>query len=95
MRQPNMSCLVLFMHLIPWARVLAFPNAGSSIAARMAMMAMTTSSSIKVKAKIPEGAPGKYVSLTSRIRVWSPPLGGSGLEMIPNRGTPGAEPLKP
>src|SRR5260370_3640470 len=36
--------------LIDWAFALARLSAGSSIAARMAMMAITTSSSIKVKA---------------------------------------------
>src|ERR1051325_5970640 len=34
---------------MPWALVLALLNAGNSMAARMAMMAMTTSSSINVK----------------------------------------------
>jgi protein-S-isoprenylcysteine O-methyltransferase Ste14 len=38
------------MHWMPWALVLALLNAGNSIAARMAMMAMTTNSSIKVNA---------------------------------------------
>src|SRR5438034_7323242 len=38
------------MHLIDLALSLAEDNAGRSIAARMAMMAMTTSNSIKVKA---------------------------------------------
>ncbi len=38
------------MHEIACARVLALDNAGSNIAANMAMMAMTTSSSINVKA---------------------------------------------
>jgi hypothetical protein len=54
MRQANMSCFELFMHAIPCASVFDFDNAGNSIAARMAMMAMTTSSSIKVKARVLE-----------------------------------------
>src|SRR5262245_31486519 len=43
-------CLVLLMQLMFWALFLARPNAGSNMAARMAMIAMTTSNSIKVKA---------------------------------------------
>ena len=41
------SCLPLFMHMIDWALILALDSAGSNIAARMAMIAMTTKSSIK------------------------------------------------
>ena len=43
--------------LILLACILALANAGNSIAARMAMIAMTTSSSISVKARgvLPEG----------------------------------------
>jgi hypothetical protein len=39
---------MLLKQEIPCARFFAFDNAGNSIAAKMAMMAMTTSSSIKV-----------------------------------------------
>ena len=39
---------MLLMHWIPWLCSLALVNAGSSIAANMAMMAMTTSNSINV-----------------------------------------------
>jgi hypothetical protein len=42
---------MLEAQLIVWALALAFAKAGSSRAARMAMMAMTTSSSIRVKAE--------------------------------------------
>src|SRR5262245_17212461 len=42
-------CLRLFRQAIAWAFSLAFPNAGSSIAAKIAMMAITTSNSIRVK----------------------------------------------
>src|SRR5690242_8779482 len=42
-------CLRLLMHRICWAFVLAEESAGSSIAARIAMIAITTRSSIKVK----------------------------------------------
>jgi len=54
MIHPRASCLPLFMQLIPWDFVLAFPKAGKSIAARMAMMAMTTSNSINVNADFTE-----------------------------------------
>ena len=40
--QPKANCLVLFKHVIAWAFCLALDNTGSSIAARMAMMAMTS-----------------------------------------------------
>jgi hypothetical protein len=43
------TCFKLDTQLIPWAFRLALASAGSSIAARMAMMAMTTSSSMSVK----------------------------------------------
>src|ERR1700722_15738892 len=47
--RPN--CLRLFMQLARLAFSLADASAGKSIAARMAMMAMTTSSSMSVKAR--------------------------------------------
>src|SRR5262245_45945241 len=45
-----MSCLLLLKQTMPCAFALAFERAGSSIPARIAMMAMTTNNSIKVKA---------------------------------------------
>ena len=39
---------MLLEHEIPWARSFALLNAGSSMAAKIAMMAMTTNSSINV-----------------------------------------------
>src|SRR5687768_13711436 len=45
-----MSCLTLFRQPAPWAFSLALAKAGRSRPARIAMMAMTTSSSINVKA---------------------------------------------
>src|SRR4051794_33691223 len=48
-------CLVLLKHAAARARSLARDRAGSNIAARMAMMAITTSSSIRVNAG--EGCP--------------------------------------
>src|SRR5262245_20001806 len=51
MYQASASCLRLLTQGVVPAFVLAFANAGSNIPARMAMMAITTSSSIRVKAK--------------------------------------------
>src|ERR1035437_9066992 len=51
-RKASPHCLLLFRQEMLCALLLAFASAGSSIAARMAMMAMTTSSSISVKARI-------------------------------------------
>src|SRR2546423_15662184 len=48
--QHKSSCLMLLRHLILCAFALARPNAGRSIAAKIAMIAITTKSSIKVKA---------------------------------------------
>src|SRR5438046_7776441 len=45
-----MICLRLLLHTVFFAEYFACDNAGNSSAARMAMMAMTTNSSIKVKA---------------------------------------------
>src|SRR5436305_7818946 len=47
---PKAICLLLLMHLAALALSFALARAGSNIAARMAIMAMTTSSSIRVKA---------------------------------------------
>src|SRR3569833_1193015 len=46
--QPKVSCLVLFRQAIPSAFSLALAREGNNMAARMAMMAMTTRSSISV-----------------------------------------------
>src|SRR6516225_9455069 len=48
--KPKVNCLTLFRHWLWFARFLAEDNAGSSMAARMAMMAITTNNSINVKA---------------------------------------------
>src|SRR5205807_1662373 len=50
MRADSMICRSLFMHCVALAFCLAAASAGNSIAARMAMMAMTTSNSMRVKA---------------------------------------------
>src|SRR6516162_5948808 len=48
--KPSAICRLLLMQVIVLALVLAIPSAGSNNAARIAMMAMTTRSSIKVNA---------------------------------------------
>src|SRR5438105_7169048 len=50
MCQATIICLPLFRQEIPWAFVFALLKAGRSIAAKMAMMAMTTNNSIRVNA---------------------------------------------
>ncbi len=47
-----MSCLVLDRHRVAFARSFAAASAGNNMAARMAMMAITTSSSIRVNAEV-------------------------------------------
>src|ERR1017187_386743 len=49
MMKPMPSWRILLVHLMRWALALAPASAGSSIAARMAMMAITTNNSISVK----------------------------------------------
>src|SRR5688572_6398962 len=49
-KYPNMSWRVLFMHAMPVALALDLPSAGRSRLARIAIMAMTTSSSMSVNA---------------------------------------------
>src|SRR5713101_2872897 len=48
--QQRQSCLWLLRQFVVFARSLALLSAGNNIAARMAMMAITTSNSIKVNA---------------------------------------------
>src|SRR4051812_22220809 len=64
MRQPSWICLRLLMHWMPCARIFAWLKAGNNKAARMAMMAITTRSSIRVKAsrlfRIPSNEPEKF-----------------------------------
>jgi len=50
MMSARANCFMLFIQDIPWAFCFALDNAGNSIAAKMAMMAMTTRSSMSVKA---------------------------------------------
>jgi hypothetical protein len=53
MMKPRPNCFVLLMHLIWAALALDLDKAGNSMDARRAMMAMTTSNSISVKAARP------------------------------------------
>ena len=67
-------CFKLFTHLIRLAFLLALARVGSRIAARIPMMAITTSSSINVKARtlhIRGGIHGVYLS----NQVWIIPHG--------------------
>src|SRR5262245_61887479 len=57
MYHASASCFRLLTHRVVPALVLALASAGSNIPARMAMIAMTTSSSINVNAKCLEGLP--------------------------------------
>src|ERR1051325_9878102 len=50
MRNANPTFFRLFTHLMRWALALALASAGRSIPARIAMIAMTTNSSMSVKA---------------------------------------------
>ena len=54
MRQAKPSCRELLMQEMPDAFCFALLSAGNSMAARMAMMAMTTSNSINVNAETSE-----------------------------------------
>ena len=45
------NCRRLFRHAVPWAAAFALESAGMSMPAKMAMMAMTTSSSMSVNAR--------------------------------------------
>ena len=56
MIKPKPICLLLLRHLVVKAFVLALASAGSTIAARMAMIAMTTNSSIRVNPLLHEYA---------------------------------------
>ncbi len=51
-RKDKPTCFRLLTQLMRWARALARASAGSNMAARIAMMAITTNNSIRVKAPI-------------------------------------------
>ena len=65
MAMPN--CLVLLKQAIAFARSFAWFKAGSNKAARMAIIAMTTSNSIKVKADFKDAA---LASLWENFKYW-------------------------
>src|SRR5664279_57562 len=67
--QASMICFSLLRHMIPSALVLALASAGSRRAARIAMMAMTTSSSISVNARDPLPEPFRFRSRRVVIRL--------------------------
>ena len=52
--------MLLFMQELPWDWSLAPERAGRSLAARMAMIAMTTRSSMSVKPRRKEGLPVRH-----------------------------------
>src|SRR5579862_2199914 len=56
--QPSSTCLILFEQAVACALPLARDSAGSNVAAKIAMIAMTTNSSIRVKPRDqPEASP--------------------------------------
>ena len=70
------------MQEMPWALVLDLDKAGNSRAARMAMIAMTTNSSINVKARHNHLSPRQVTGLKSiKLRI-----NGSGFGLPPPGG---------
>src|SRR5579863_548712 len=65
--QAMLSCLRLFTHWMPCAFCFALDKAGKSIAAKIAIMAMTTSNSIKVN---PDRHPGPKFLFRGMIEVF-------------------------
>src|ERR1019366_7924859 len=66
MKLARVNCLALPMHFVLCEFNLAEASAGNNIAARMAMMAMTTSNSINVKPTRREMPAGHRAALTAR-----------------------------
>src|SRR5687768_10421274 len=71
---PRPTCFRLFTQVIRCALLFALLSAGSSIPARIAIIAMTTSSSIKVKARetpvdVPRALRFDHVILTEREKL--------------------------
>src|SRR5271168_3546557 len=62
--QQSWSCFKLLMHCRAWALVLALLKAGKSIAAKMAMMAITASNSKSVKPLI---LPARLAARSTRV----------------------------
>src|ERR1039458_7817495 len=67
MTMPKASCLLLFTQVMRMALALALDRAGKSMAARIAMMAMTTNSSIRVKPRFTAPADWIFWIFISRI----------------------------
>src|SRR3954462_15098217 len=63
-------CFWLFRQAVRCALALAFANAGSNSAARMAMMAMTTSNSISVNAL--GGRMLFFIPMPLATQIWTP-----------------------
>ena len=72
--QASCNCLLLFMHWTFWALILALLNAGNSKDAKMAMIAMTTNSSIRVKEGTPAPAARLAFFKTRELRLHLPLL---------------------
>jgi hypothetical protein len=71
--QPNWICRRLLKHLIPLDFSLALAKAGKSIAAKIAMMAITTSNSMRVKAPFESGRCMQGTAGIVRARADPPP----------------------
>src|SRR5437016_949450 len=74
----NPHCLLLLRQAVAWARALALERAGSSMAARIAIMAMTTRSSINVNAREIRRSPKAFnlaaIKWFDQIRLHTPGL---------------------
>src|SRR2546430_1511098 len=69
-RMASPSCLILLAHLIFIALDFALARAGNSSAARIAMMAMTTSSSMSVKAAVQlRGEMSLFIMILGNLRL--------------------------
>src|SRR5947207_6474423 len=60
----------LFRHLVCWALAFALARAGNNILARIAMIAMTTSNSIKVNAEDRLRYERRETFSTDRLQLW-------------------------
>src|SRR5262245_24211554 len=60
MFQARSSCFMLLRQRMPCALVLALASAGNNMLARMAIIAITTSNSINVKARTRRGADSEF-----------------------------------
>src|SRR5436190_15038981 len=65
MVNPRQSCCRLLLHLGLWPKFFAWDKAGKSKLARIAMMAMTTSNSIRVKPLMEEDTRWPFIAIRS------------------------------